>query len=403
MAFSLAVAYAACEAVKERRHAIYWTVAVLGLTALFKVSAMILMGPVVLYAWSRSKRETLASSALLFALVAGSVAAVFFIIQPDFLTLLWGQFSGATGPSRMVGGTASDVGLHLNRNTRDTFTNLLAAVGLVNALAFALWAFVERRLPAGIDRWLVVLWAVPWLALLILVHIGNPGYVLPLLPVVCLIVGASYARRGTAAFVGLVVLQAAVNLAQVALFAPATTPPTPPPALRDKTLLQRMASDLQPLTFPTRATIRRSDDAIDRLIAVASDCANGAWVVVAGAEPVDWRRTSYYLPHATAIRLTLEGTPEHVGHGGNFVPASADPTPIASPCGLLWMSNAASVQGLPAGGRHIEGLGWVFPPGPARSPRPGSPGPALMRQRGIPVPFSYALNRRTSIPYLRIL
>jgi hypothetical protein len=364
MALSLAVGYAASEALKGRRRAIYWTAGLLAITALFKVSAMLFMSPAFLYAWSRSKPGMRARSLLLFAALLSGVGTIFYVIQPDFLKLLWEQFSGATAPSRMVGGAAGDVGLHFNRNIRDTFTSLLAALGLVNGAAFLVWLVAERRLPAVIDRRLIVLWALPWLVLLIFVHIGNPGYVLPLLPIANLIIGASYARRSTAVFVSLVALQAAANLAQVALFAPSVTPPgTPIVRYRDKTLLQRMASDLQPLTFPTRATIRRSDEAIDHLLSVASDCSGGTWVVVAGAEPVDWRRTSYYLPHATAIRLSGDDLPEHIGHGGDFVPVSPDPSPIASPCGLLWMSSAVSVAGLPTGGRHVEGLGWVFPPG----------------------------------------
>jgi len=364
MALSLAVGYGASEALKGRYRAIYWTAAVLAITALFKVSATLLMGPAFLYAWSRSKPDARARSLLLFAALLSCVATIFYVIQPDFLKLLWEQFSGATAPSRMVGGAAVDVGLHFNRNIRDTFTSLLAALGLVNGAAFVVWLIAERRLPAAIDRRLIVLWALPWLVLLIFVHIGNPGYVLPLLPIASLIIGASYARRSTVVFVSLVVLQAAMNLAQVALFVPSVTPPGAPIVrYRDKTLVQRMASDLQPLTLPTRATIRRSDEAVDHLLSVASDCIGGTWVVVAGAEPVDWRRTSYYLPHATAIRLTGDDLPEHVGHGGDFVSVSPDPLPIASACGLLWMSGGVSVAGLPTGGRHVEGLGWVFPPG----------------------------------------
>jgi hypothetical protein len=364
MALSLAVGYGASEALKGRYRAIYWTAGVLAIMALFKVSAMLLMGPAVLYAWSRSKPGARGRSLLLFAALLSCVGTIFYVIQPDFLKLLWEQFSGATAPSRMVGGAAGDVGLHFNRNIRDTFTSLLAALGLVNGAAFLVWLVAERRLPAAIDRRLIVLWALPWLVLLIFVHIGNPGYVLPLLPIASLIIGASYARRSTVVFVSLVALQAVVNLAQVALFVPSVTPPgTPIVRYRDKTLLQRMASDLQPLTFPTRATIRRSDEAIDHLLSVASDCSGGTWVVVAGAEPVDWRRTSYYLPHATAIRLSGDDLPEHIGHGGDFVHVSPDPSPIASACGLLWMSRAVSVADLPTGGRHLEGLGWVFPPG----------------------------------------
>jgi hypothetical protein len=161
----------------------------------------------------------------LFVALLGCVGTIFYVIEPDFLKLLWEQFTGATAPSRMVGGAAGNVGLQFNRNIRDTFTSLLAAVGLVNGAAFVVWLVAERRLPAAIDRWLIVLWALPWLVLLIFVHIGNPGYVLPLLPIACLIIGASYARRSTVVFVSLVALQAAVNVAQIALFAPSVTPP----------------------------------------------------------------------------------------------------------------------------------------------------------------------------------
>ena len=138
-----------------------------------------------------------------------------------------------------------------------------------------------------------------------------------------------------------------MNVAHVALLAP---PPTitsaGAPRYRDKSVLQRMASDLEPLTFPTRAYVRRSDAAINRLMSVASDCGPGSsWIVVASPEPVDWRRTSYYLRNATAIRLKVDGLPEHVGRGADFSPARDEPQPITSACGLLWMSPAPSVTG----------------------------------------------------------
>jgi len=363
MAFSLAIGYAACQALKGRRHAIFWATGLLAVTALFKVSAMVFMAPAVLYAWAYSRPGLRARSALLFAALLACIGAIFLTIQPDFIPLLWMQFSGATGSSRIIGGTG-DVGLHFNRNLRDTSTNLLAAVGIVNGAAFVLWMLVDRRLPAEIDRRFLALWALPWLFLLIFVHIGNPGYVLPLLPIASLIIGASYARQSPRIFVGLVALQAAVNVVQVGLFVPPViAPDAPTTRYRNKTLLERAASDLRPLTFPTRAHVRQSDQAINRLLAVTSDCHAGSWVVAVGAEPVDWRRTTYYLPQATAIELSGANVPERIGRRGETMQISPDPSRIESPCGLLWMSTAASVATLPAGGRHIEGLGWTFPPG----------------------------------------
>ena len=120
MALSLAIGYAAAEALKGRRHAIQWTAGLLAVTALFKVSAMVFMTPLAVYAWWHSKPTERAQSVIVFTALFGAVGAVFYLIQPDFLTLLWNQFNGATGPSRAVGATAGDVGLHLNRNIRDT-------------------------------------------------------------------------------------------------------------------------------------------------------------------------------------------------------------------------------------------------------------------------------------------
>jgi len=351
MTLALAVVYAASESLNGRRGAIYWAVGLLAFTALFKISAVVLLGPAVLYAWSRSETGTLWRSAALFAVIFFSIELLLFVIQPDFLQLLVRQFSGFSPPSR------------INRNIRDLLTNLLAALGIVNAGAFLAWAIVERRLPPAIDRRLVVLWTLSWLLLLVFVHIGNPGYVLPLLPAACLVLGAWYARYRTPAFVALVVLQAVTNLAHVARLAPPirTAEAT---RYRDKSLVRRIASDLEPLSFPTLAYVRRSDAAVNRLRAVASDCAPGSsWVVVASLEPVDWRRTTYYLRNATTVRLKVDGLPEQVGREDNYALVREEPLSIASRCGLLWMSVAPSVNGLPPGGRHLEGFGWVFPAG----------------------------------------
>jgi hypothetical protein len=96
------------------------------------------------------------------------------------------------------------------------------------------------------------------------------------------------------------------------------------------------------------------------------------WRQTARAEPGWWWRGRSRLigagrattcHTATAVRLSGDDLPEHIGHGGDFVQVSPEPSPIASACGLLWMSSAVSVAALPTGGRYVEGLGWVFPPG----------------------------------------
>ena len=45
-----------------------------------------------------------------------------------------------------------------------------------------------------LDWRFAALWVVPWLLEFVFVHIAKPGYVLPLLPPVCVILAAFYAR-----------------------------------------------------------------------------------------------------------------------------------------------------------------------------------------------------------------
>ena len=361
MTLALATILAAAIALEGRQTAIYWMVAALALTALFKVSAMILLGPAAFYVWCRAERQHQVKSALLFVLLLSLAVALFYVIQPNFLELLWGQFSAATAPSRL-GGSSSNPGLTLNRNLRDTMTNLLAALGAVNGLAFLVWVLVERQVPWKIDRWLLVLWAGAWLLLLLFVHIGNPGYVLPLLPVLALILGSWYGRQRTSVWAALVVTQAVGNVALVTLLSPPSAIANEP-RYRDKPFLDRLASDWRPLTFPTIAHIRESDDAINQLLSLASSCDRGPWVVAAGIEIVDWRRTTYYLPDAVAVRLQENNLPQGLTRNRRFISVGDEPLPVASPCGLMWLSSEETVHGRPAGGRYLHGFGWVFPPG----------------------------------------
>ncbi|HKT81127.1 MAG TPA: hypothetical protein VJP86_12960 [Vicinamibacterales bacterium] len=363
MAFALATVFAASASLRGDRAAVVATALVLAITALFKISAMVLLLPLGLYTWWHWRPDDRKRAAWLFAAVFGAIALLFFVLQPNVLQLLWGQFAGATAPSRL-GGTATNYGRTLNRNVRDTVVNLAAALGVVNSLAFLFWLIAVRRLPPAVDRRQLSLWAGPWFVLLIFVHIGNPGYVLPLLPVFCLVLGVWYSQLSPATFAAVAILQAIVNLGQIAFFAP----PVAGGEVKygDKSFVQRVASDLQPLTFPTLATVRRSDVAVDRLLELAASCRSGPWVIVSSGDPVDWRRASYYLPEATSIRLTIEGVPESVSQNGGVRPATDAGEALNSQCGLIWLTTQtqdADVKGLPAGGVYEYGVGWVFPAG----------------------------------------
>ena len=74
----------------------------------------------------------------------------------------------------------------------------LAALGLVNACGLLVWLIADRRTPQALDLPFLAFWLLPWIAEVVIIHIGKPGYVLPLAPALALILAAFYARRGVA-------------------------------------------------------------------------------------------------------------------------------------------------------------------------------------------------------------
>ena len=288
---------------------------------LFKVTAALFLLPLVIYAWAASPRRDGRRAAALLSAAVAAVVVLFLVIEPRIVQVTWSQFATATSGSRLVEGIASSGLRTFNRNLRDTLTAGLAGLGIINALALIVWAVADRRTPTSLGWRVPALWIGPWLTFLLLVHIGRPGYVLPLLAPAALILGSFYARQRPAVAAALVVAQALVNVAHftsVHPFSDATTGGTL--TYRDKTIVQRAASDLQPLTLPTAFTIAQSDAVVDRLEHVAAEqCPDGKLVIVAGSEPVDWRRVMWYLPAATSIYV-VDRVPIYVAQHTDFSP-----------------------------------------------------------------------------------
>jgi hypothetical protein len=330
------------------------------------------MLPVAAYAWHHLAPAAKVRSALLLIVLLAVIAAVFIRSQPGYARFVWHHFTSATAASRLVGPEAGGdrMGVALNRNARDTLIALLAALGFVNALGLLLWAAWDRQRPPALDWPFAALWAVPWLLEFVVVHIGKPGYVLPLLPLLCVILAGFYARRGRWALVTLISAQIAANIGYVTLLAPPAVRSGPEVRYRDKPLLQRLKSDLQPVTFPTLATLAESDARVDALLAIdRSTCRSGKWVGVAGAEPIDWRRAMYYLPVAHVIRLLPNGETPSIGRNGDVVDVPPSGMSISSECGLLWMADRRPPLNTAAPGRHVDGVGWMFPSGSGRVTR----------------------------------
>lgn len=332
--------------------------------ALFKLSSALFMLPVIAYAvWAAPlTREGRRHACELAVASLAVVAAVFLALERSLLSIVWSQFLDVTSQSRVVGAGTSSPARLLNRNARDALVALLSAAGF-NVIGLLGWLLQSRA--ASVDRRVLWLWLLPWCVVLSLLHVGKPGYVLPIFPVFALAAGEWYARLGTRGLV----LAGVACLANVVwfVFAPPSSAALDTRPYQDKPLLSRIASDLAPVTFPTVNTLRQNDREVADTLAAAASCGSGSWVVVAGSYRADWRRMMYYLPHATAVRQTDEGTFQFIGRNGMFT-AIAGSERLSSGCGLLWTSTRppastgnATPMALRSGWRLGPGSGAVSP------------------------------------------
>jgi len=357
------VGYTAARAARGSSRAMYVAVAALAMTAAFKVVTALLMFPVVAYAWTRMPPTLRWRSFTMLVLATALVAGVFVSIQPD----LWMVAQRlAQSPGWLIGlNTDHDNWLRgLNRNLRNTALAAIVSVGSVNIVALAFWAVRDRRLPDGLNRGLAWAWAVPALSFCVVLVVAKPGYLLPFVPLAALVIGTFYARLTPAFRATLIVAQALVNSAHFLWLAPFSPAMTGGAArYDDKSIWQRMASDLQPLTFPTRATIRRSDQRVEELLSFVNEsCPSAQSVIVADTAPVDWRRVMFYLPDATAIHAGPSGI-DFVGHDTDFHDVPQEGTNVVAPCRIIWLSPDEGPGGvtMPADPSRskIPHLGWT--------------------------------------------
>ena len=264
-----------------------------------QITAAILILPLAAYAWTHAPRPWRARAAAIAAIMLAVVPAAFLTLEPNLLSITWNQFAASTAGTRALGGTTSV--LHaLNLNGRDTLTAGLSALGFVNAAALLVWLVADRRLPAALTRPVAILWAVPWLVLVLAIHIGRRGYILPIVPLAVLVIAGYYARQRRSTGVALVSFQLVANLAQFVWLTPLPATTVGGAELyKDKSISARIASDLDAVTFPTAWTIAASDRRAAALSALVDDICPERDPIIVGEE--DWRRVLWYFPRATAI------------------------------------------------------------------------------------------------------
>ena len=284
---------------------------------------------------------------------AAAVTAVMLaraVDDPAMPALFVEQFLGATEGTRLAAASDASFLPGLNRQARDVLQGLLMiGAGAAVALPYAAWRAI-RPSAAGapvLDGVWAAGWFVPMLAVFLFVHFPKPGYLLPLVPLVflALTVGlAPLGRRGTVALAGIAVAGGVQFLA---------LGPLPPSVtgggLRygDKTLLQRLATDLEPVAFASARNIAGMDAQIDRVRrAVGERCGADGVTLVSDGGAIDWRQALYYLPAHHVVRATEPGEPLMVAHHREVaVHASLDR--LLSACRAIWIGDEPAVAALP--------------------------------------------------------
>jgi hypothetical protein len=358
------VGYAAVRAARGHDNAIYAAVAALALTAAFKVVTAFLMFPAVAFAWTCVSPTARRRSLSLVALAAAVMVVAFLVVQPDLWTVATRLVRSSDWLTWFPKTDRANLLRVLNRNLRNTLTAAIVSVGLINIAALAVWAIRDRTLPPGLNRCVAWWWALPILLFCVVLVIAKPGYLLPFVPLAAIVIGWFYTRFTPPVAAALVLAQAIVNVAHFLWLSPLSTAVTGGDgSYRDKPVWQRMASDLQPLTFPTRFTIYQSDQRVRELLtAAAESCPHERNVIVVDTAPVDWRRVMFYLPDAAAIHSGPSGI-DFLGHRTDFVAVPQEGTDLVATCRVIWLTPDEGPGGvaLPAGTprTRISHLGWT--------------------------------------------
>lgn len=294
----------------------------------------------------------------LVSLCAAAVAVVSVLVarslaDPAMAALTWSQFVGATAETRLA--AAADVSIAsamegLNRQARDVLQGvLMIGAGAALALPFAAWRALRPRAAGApaLDPVWAAAWTAPMLAVFLFLHFPKPGYLLPLVPLAFLALMAALApmgRRGTIALAGIAVAGGVQFLALGPLPASVTGD-----GLRygDKTPLQRLATDLEPVAFASARTVADVDSRIDLVrSAVDERCDADGVIVVSDGGAIDWRQSMYYLPAHRVVRAALPDEPLMVAYGRE-VAVHPSLERLQSACPAIWIGDEPAAVGLP--------------------------------------------------------
>lgn len=274
--------------------------AAVALAALCKLSAAVLMGPLV--AFAAAQTTPAARRAIVAAIVMGSGIVLLIVSSLTPLDSLWQlsneQFTGVSGTSAFSGFRLRA----MNRTVRDIVYAVIAAVGAGGLAAVLL----RRRARAGATAVFLATWTVPYVAMSLLLHFPKGGYALPLLPPLALWIGTGFAAASRSRTVAAVILITGLNAAQFALVTPWSAEQTGGGRrYTEKTSAQKVRTELNSIIRPSLGALRRNDSLVGWFIASSSSVCNGAApiVLISTGSPVSWRHAMFYMPDATVIQV----------------------------------------------------------------------------------------------------
>lgn len=341
---------AACLRVRRGESPIWPLALAFAACAFVKPPTALMLLPLVLVAPAGRRLGSLSAA------IAGvaTVLVVRSVEDPSMLALSLAQFTGATAETRLAGGTDLSVVSAmegLNRHVRDVLQGILMiGVGAAVALPFAAWRALRPRVAGApvLDGVWAAAWTAPMLAVFVFLHFPKPGYLLPLVPLAFLALMAGLAplgRHGTVALAGIALAGGLQFLSLGPLPASTTGEGL---RYRDKTLLQRLATDLEPMTFAAARTTAGIDARIDRVRrAVGERCGGDGVVLVSDGGPIDWRQAMYYLPAHRVVRATQPEEPLMVAHQREVSVHEALGR-LPSACPAMWIGDEPAVSA-PAG------------------------------------------------------
>ena len=306
--FTLLVAYFCFRAIQGESAFLPWAAIALAICGGFKLSAMVLLMPLCFYTlFCCARRGHRTRFVLIYLLTLSAWFLPFVLTQGirEYFDLFYQQV-GDVG--RQTSPIVSTFVSSILRNTRDVGYSLALGVGLSNLIVVISLLLWRRRLTLLRGRHLtfLALWTGPFLAVFLLLHIGNPGYTLPLVPSGIILLAIIFTRdlgpRARAIVTVVSLMTASAHFLVAAQLSPSSVGRGL--TFGEKSWEQRILSQVNLLFFPTYSTIRTADADLesvrDEIRSVCPDSSDV--VIVVEDDRLNWRKIQYYLPETVAVR-----------------------------------------------------------------------------------------------------